>query len=124
MLANHTHIGSSIARFHAARPALVWTFAPHLDWFGRTVPLCDDDLVIGRSGGDVDVDDRGVSRQHARISRGPGGGWTVTDLGSTNGTFLNGVRVRSAELQDGDEIRIGAATAFRFSTGAAPVLAA
>jgi hypothetical protein len=122
MLATHARIGSPLTRFHAARPALVWTFAPHLDWFGRIVPLPDGDLVIGRSGGDLSVDDRGASRLHARISREPSGGWTVTDLGSTNGTFLNGVRVRSADLQDGDEIRIGAATAFRFSTGAdAPV---
>jgi pSer/pThr/pTyr-binding forkhead associated (FHA) protein len=116
MLAIHPMAATS--RHHAARPALVWTFAAHLDWFGRSVPVGDDDLVIGRSGADLDVDDRGVSRAHARISRGAEGGWTLTDLGSTNGTFLNGVRVRSAVLRDGDEIRIGAATAFRFASGA------
>lgn len=115
MLSNHTQTHSAL-RVGSARPALVWTFAAHLDWFGRTVPVAGDDLVIGRCGADLDVDDRGVSRAHARISRGAAGGWTLTDLGSTNGTFLNGVRVRSAALRDGDEIRIGAATAFRFST--------
>lgn len=113
MLASHPLTTSSLRV--PARPALVWTFAAHLDWFGRTVSVGVDDLVIGRSGADLDVDDRGVSRAHARISRGAEG-WTLTDLGSTNGTFLNGVRVRSAALRDGDEIRIGAATAFRFST--------
>ncbi len=115
MLSTHPQLASSL-HLRAARPALVWTFAAHLDWFGRTVPVAGDDLVIGRGGADLDVDDRGVSRAHARISRGAEGGWTLTDLGSTNGTFLNGVRVRSAALRDGDEIRIGAATAFRFST--------
>jgi hypothetical protein len=117
MLANHPQTASPL-RLHAARPALVWTFAAHLDWFGRTVPVGGDDLLIGRFGTDLDVDDRGVSRVHARISRSAQGGWTLTDLGSTNGTYLNGVRVRSAELHDGDEIRIGAATAFRFSAEA------
>src|SRR5512146_901784 len=114
MLAAHDLISPMPPRLRASRPSLVWTFAAHLDWFGRTVPVGNDDLVIGRSGADLDVDDRGVSRVHARISRDAEGGWTLTDLGSTNGTFLNGVRVRSAALHDGDEIRIGAATAFRF----------
>lgn len=99
------------------RPALVWTFSTHLDRFGRTVPVRGDDLVIGRAGADLDVDDRGVSRRHARIARGPDGGWTLVDLGSTNGTFLNGARVHISRLRDGDEIRVGAATAFRFSSG-------
>lgn len=108
----------------APSPALVWTFAAHLAWFGRTVPVPSADLTIGRSGADLDVDDRGASRRHARISRSASGRWTVTDLGSTNGTFVNGVRVRSAELRDGDEIRLGAVTAFRFSTPGLPALAA
>jgi pSer/pThr/pTyr-binding forkhead associated (FHA) protein len=117
MISSHLQPASTL-HLRAGRPALVWTFAAHLDWFGRTVPVGGNDLVIGRRGADLDVDDRGVSRAHARISRGAEGGWTLTDLGSTNGTFLNGVRVRSAALRDGDEIRIGAATAFRFASGA------
>ncbi len=116
MLAFDHLLSTEPPRFRPQRPSLVWTFSAHLDWFGRTVPVCDDDLVIGRSGADLDVDDRGVSRRHARISRGTDGAWTLTDLGSTNGTFLNGTRVRAARLQDGDEIRVGAVTAFRFST--------
>src|SRR5512146_3234241 len=127
MLAAHDLISPMPPRLRASRPSLVWTFSAHLDWFGRSVPVRGDDLVIGRSGADLDVDDRGVSRRHARLSRGPDG-WTLMDLGSTNGTFLNGVRVRAARLRDGDEIRVGAATAFRFSTSAdargAAVLAA
>ena len=110
------HLLAHPPRFRPQRPTLVWTFSAHLDRFGRTVPVRGDDLVIGRSGADLEVDDRGVSRRHARLSRGLDGGWTLTDLGSTNGTFLNGARVRAARLRDGDEIRVGAATAFRFST--------
>ena len=116
MLAAHDSFSPPSPRLRASRPSLIWTFSAHLDWFGRTVPVRGDDLVIGRSGADLDVDDRGVSRRHARISRGTDGAWTLVDLGSTNGTFLNGARVRAARLEDGDEIRVGAATSFRFST--------
>ena len=43
-------------------------------------------------------------------------GLIAEEIGTMNGTFLNGARVRAARLRDGDEIRVGAATAFRFST--------
>lgn len=102
----------------AAAPSLVCSFASHLDRFGRVLPLSDG-LTLGRAAqADLPVDDRGASRLHARIARRQDGAWTVTDLGSTNGTYVNGVRVRSAVLRDGDEIRIGAATSFRFSARA------
>ncbi|ABC81588.1 FHA domain-containing protein [Anaeromyxobacter dehalogenans] len=99
----------------APAPSLVCSFASHLDAFGRVLRLSDG-LTIGRADqADLPVDDRGASRLHARIARRQDGAWTITDLGSTNGTFVNGVRVRSAVLRDGDEIRVGAVTAFRFS---------
>lgn len=52
--------------------------------------------------------DRTISRLHAVLERFPGG-WCVRDLGSRNGTFVNGVRVLSDQaLRAGDEIRVGA----------------
>jgi predicted component of type VI protein secretion system len=63
---------------------------------------------IGREAGvDVVIDNPGVSRLHAEL-RKEGDGWTVTDMGSANGTFLNGKRIAATELiKAGDEIGLG-----------------
>src|SRR5579863_3440008 len=67
----------------------------------------DNDLVVG---------DPTVSRRHARITR-LDKRLRLTDLGATNGTYVNGVRVSEpVDLNDGDEVRLGAAV-FRFATG-------
>jgi diguanylate cyclase (GGDEF)-like protein len=57
-----------------------------------------------------------VSRVHARIEFGLDGRYRVTDLGSTNGTYVNNNRVRSAPLADGDYLRAGHCI-YRFLTG-------
>lgn len=63
---------------------------------------------IGReSSNDVVVPDINVSRTHAEIRREPNGTWVVADLGSTNGLFVNGRKVQTAPLRDGDMILIG-----------------
>jgi pSer/pThr/pTyr-binding forkhead associated (FHA) protein len=73
---------------------------------GRTIPLADR-AVIGRSREcDVRVDDANVSRRHAEI-RKDGDDYWVADLGSTNGTELNGRRVERSRLADGDRISVG-----------------
>jgi len=65
-------------------------------------------ITLGRSKGcTLELDDRGVSRTHASIHLGPGEKAVLEDMGSKNGTFLNGKRVEKAVLKDGDEIRIG-----------------
>ncbi len=83
---------------------------------GRMYKLTDQELVMGR-GSDVAIliEDDGVSRRHAKVSRQKGGSLTITDLGSTNGTFLNGERVASRVLKDGDKIQIGTTTILKFS---------
>jgi pSer/pThr/pTyr-binding forkhead associated (FHA) protein len=48
-----------------------------------------------------------VSRLHAEL-REEGEGWVIADLGSTNGTWVNGWRVQRAELRAGDEVSLGA----------------
>ena len=69
----------------------------------------EDELLIGR-GSDCDVvlPERQVSRHHARIERVSEGVYALHDLGSKNGTFVNGeeVRDRPRILEDGDEIQI------------------
>jgi len=76
---------------------------------GRVVPLSSDRAVIGRSREcDVRIDDGNVSRRHAELSRDHDERWTVVDLGSTNGTEVNGRRItRRTPLADGDRIAIG-----------------
>ena len=66
----------------------------------------EDDYIIGRrSDCRIFVPDMRVSRQHARI-RWEGDAWMLEDLGSNNGTFVNGERVQSAVLKHQDEIAI------------------
>jgi pSer/pThr/pTyr-binding forkhead associated (FHA) protein len=65
--------------------------------------------TIGRGRqADVVLNDPNVSRKHAEI-RPRGGSWVVSDLGSTNGSQLNGRRIDGPEvLRPGDEIELGA----------------
>ncbi len=75
---------------------------------GRRMVIGAGGATIGRSRQcEVVVDDSNVSRQHAEI-RPRGGSWVLTDLGSTNGSSLNGRRVMGPEvLKPGDEIEVG-----------------
>ena len=81
---------------------------------GRKFFVGDAPLQIGRLPTcAVVVDDPNASRQHAEVRRS-GEAYVVADLGSTNGTRVNGVPIRSQVLVDGDEITVGATT-LRFS---------
>jgi hypothetical protein len=75
---------------------------------GRRLPLAAQGATIGRSRDcDIVLDDAGISRRHAEIRPGAEG-WTVADLGSTNGGRLNGRAVRGARaLQAGDRVELG-----------------
>lgn len=92
------------------RPVLVMLQGQSI---GLTVQLEKDRTVIGRgSMCDLVIADEIASRQHAEIVRlvveGDCAEYYVSDLGSTNGTFLNGLKVTSEQLlQDGDKIKIG-----------------
>jgi hypothetical protein len=80
---------------------------------GRRVALGDDPAVIGRMPDcAVPLTDPQVSRRHAEV-RPSGPGFVVADLGSMNGTTVNGVAVREQSLEDGDEIGVGS-TRIRF----------
>jgi pSer/pThr/pTyr-binding forkhead associated (FHA) protein len=74
---------------------------------GKTIEIASA-TVIGRDAGTgIRVDgDEFASSQHARIEPRTDGVW-VEDLGSTNGTFLNGERVTAERLQPGDVVRVG-----------------
>jgi len=81
-----------------------------LVWPGGVVPFGDTALVIGRSKDcDVPLADGNVSRRHAEIGRSADG-FMLRDLDSTNGTTVNGRRVKSATVGEGDEIMLGTST--------------
>ena len=70
--------------------------------------LLDSDLTTaGRHPeSDIFLDDVTVSRRHAEFYRHPGG-FTVRDVGSLNGTYVNRERIEEVELSDGDEVQVG-----------------
>jgi len=69
--------------------------------------VSQDRVLVGRDPScDMVIDDKSVSRRHAYFER-RGPGWAVVDQGSANGTFVNGAQVMDAELQDGQELRLG-----------------
>jgi hypothetical protein len=77
---------------------------------GRRVAVADEAVTIGRLPEcAVALDDPNVSRRHAQV-RVDGGTVVVVDLGSTNGTKVNGVVVREHKLSPGDRITVGTTT--------------
>ena len=83
---------------------------------GRIIAIDRPSMVVGRDPeSDICVDEPAVSRRHARIGRGPGGGFYVEDLGSTNGTFVRGGQVDLAVLGSGDHVQLGPAFLMRFA---------
>ena len=80
---------------------------------GRRVEIGERPLEIGRMPEcDVSLSDPNVSRRHAEVRR-QGAGFVIVDLGSTNGTRVNGATVKQRALNNGDEITVGA-TKLRF----------
>jgi two-component system, cell cycle response regulator len=95
---------------HERRPALVFMRGEHM---ASPIPLERDEVILGRAlEADVRVNDARASRMHARIriehdAETDAARYRLTDLGSTNGTLLNGQPVADAFLQNGDKLTIG-----------------
>ncbi len=87
----------------------------------ETISITRDPVVIGRlSSSDVVLADSNVSRKHAELRR-EGGRWMVVDLGSTNGTLVNGKLAREHPLSHGDRISFGTSElVFETEEGASP----
>jgi len=84
---------------------------PWLDVDGERYPLMGAITILGRDDvADIILDDPGISRRHSELrvtTDGPRFVATIRDLGSTNGTYVNGERITSEHLQDGDRITVG-----------------
>ena len=73
---------------------------------GQRIPV-DRRLVVGRQGAEVTIADAELSRRHATVEPSPDG-LVVTDLGSTNGTWVNGTKIAGpTSVRPGDEVRMG-----------------
>ena len=71
------------------------------------VSLVSSPVRVGRADdNDLVLADPEVSRHHARLEP-DGQGWRAIDLGSTNGTWVNGVRLNAASIVPGDEVAFG-----------------
>ncbi len=83
---------------------------------GMSYELRSEETLIGRNPTtDITLLDEGISREHALILFDREAGcYSIEDLQSTNGTKVNGKRIRSAAINNGDEIQIGH-TRFRFT---------
>ena len=92
------------------RPALVFLSG---ELIAVPIPLEREDVILGRAlEADVRVNDTQVSRQHARITTTKDlatgkADYTLIDLNSRNGTFLNSRRITMEKLNNGDKIAIG-----------------
>jgi hypothetical protein len=84
---------------------------PWLDVDGERYPLMGAITVLGRDdSADIILDDPGISRRHSEIrvtQDGPNTVATIRDLGSTNGTFVNGEPITTVHLEGGDRITVG-----------------
>ncbi len=84
---------------------------PWLDVDGERYPLMGAMTILGRDdSADIILDDPGISRRHSELrvtTDGPHFVTAVRDLGSTNGTYVNGERITSTHLEDGDRITVG-----------------
>ena len=96
-----------------ARPGLVLLYAPNFEQLHPAYPFTSREVTIGRDQiNPICIPEQAVSRQHARIHQ-EGARFVLKDLGSRNGTLVDGGYVSSVELEHGAEIRVGDAI-FKF----------
>jgi two-component system response regulator FlrC len=103
------------------QPGLLWVYP---DLVGRMVPFVAPRVIFGRDGvGPTRLDGTEISRQHAEMYR-QGLLSLLRDLGSTNGTYLNGQRVEEAPVLPGDVVRVGEWIGIVMNDVAGPLAAA
>jgi hypothetical protein len=98
-------VGALAVTAHIVQGGVGWATLVLPD--GKRLSLGEDAVVVGRMADcRVPLSDPQVSRRHAELRRGEKG-YLVVDLGSTNGTMVNGTLVKERWLSDGDEIVVG-----------------
>lgn len=100
----------------SGKACLVLRYAGYGEPDGHRFEIHGDHFLIGRAAdADLQVDREAVSRRHARLHL-QDGVWHVTDLQSTNGTYVNDEPVETGPIRDGDALRVGIAV-FTFLCG-------
>lgn len=100
----------------ATTPMLAWLIGVEGRDSGRQYQIQSDEVIFGRaSDAEIRSDDPEVSRHHAKFVAGPNKTFSITDMASSGGTFINGQRQTHVALRDGDRIQMGA-THFIFKT--------
>lgn len=100
----------------APQPAMAGRHMPHQPRLidlttNRSFPLAKDRILLGRAlSSDIAIEDLNVSRTHAEIRQEAANAWSIADLGSTNGTLVNGRHIASVMLQEGDRVTVGTTT--------------
>jgi diguanylate cyclase (GGDEF)-like protein len=106
-----TSPGVDVGRTVRDRPVLLRTDGPEA---GKIRPINSGSVQIGRHPAtDISVLDPGVSRVHARLFK-VGDTFHIEDLGSSNGTFVNGSRIVECSLEHGQTVRLGNCVSYRF----------
>jgi len=83
---------------------------------GKSIRVEGKLFVVGRDDeSDLTLADSKVSRRHVALEERPDGGWSLRDLGSSNGTYVNGTRVESATLRGSEQIQLGDTVLVSFS---------
>lgn len=110
--------GNQTVRFdnRTPQPAMAGRHMPHQPRLidlttNRSFPLAKDRILLGRAlSSDIAIEDLNVSRTHAEIRQEAANAWSIADLGSTNGTLVNGRHIASVMLQEGDRVTVGTTT--------------
>src|SRR5580704_11253225 len=111
-----TEIKPSVRLRDAANPHTACLIVISGKAVGKMYKLTAPEMVIGRSADcQIQLEDDGVSRRHAKVSLAPEGVIRLVDLASTNGTWFDGARIDSHVLRDGDKVQIGNSTILKFS---------
>lgn len=110
--------GNQTVRFNEAapQPGVVGRHTPRQPRLvdlttNRSFPLTKNRILLGRAlSSDIAIEDLNVSRTHAEIRQEAANAWSIADLGSTNGTLVNGRHIASVMLQEGDRVTVGTTT--------------
>ncbi|MFO0800159.1 MAG: FHA domain-containing protein [Gemmataceae bacterium] len=113
-------IPTPAAHLRPQPPGVLVCVQPPGELLGKLITLRGTPVVFGREQeADVVIDEPSVSRAHARMEPRPGGAYRLIDLGSSNGTYVNGVRLESSPVHNGDRVQFGNVV-FLYITGETP----